>query len=160
MSVEMKQAVLEMLSGAKRIGKGQRWVIEMANGKRCLLKTNTKNSLMVRTTSGDIDAEIIGFGEDVTHVLIAMGTLDNLRSWLVPIETVEREYRENHRQWLEADPDHSRNNQTWVLRDLENRFNGFEFELQSKALTPEEARRGLAVHFGTSPEKIRIAVDV
>ena len=155
-----KRAVLGKLPGAKRIGKGQRWVVELEDGRRCLLKTNARDALMVRTSSGDTDAELSGFDDDVSHVLVVTGREGALSSWLVPIDIVEKQFRDNHKAWLDADPDHSRDNRTWVLRDLAKRFEGYEFEMEVASISPEEARRGLAAHFGTTPDNVHISIDV
>jgi len=158
-----KAELLRTLPGAKRIGKGQRWIIELADGKRCLVKTNARDSLMVRTSSGSPDAEIVGFGDDYAYVLVVVGSLSKPSAWLVPAAEVERQFRENHSNWLEGNTNRSRENTTWVLRDLAERFAGFEFELSSKPpveIDPEQARLGLAAYFKTSPENIRITVDV
>lgn len=159
-STAYKNAVLEMMPDATRIGKGQRWVVELADGRRCLMKSNLRGNLMTKASDGTVDAELSGFGDDVSHVFAVVGPLENPSAWVVPIDEVERQYREQHASWLAESPNHSLNNTTWVLTDLEIRFKGYEHPLVAKAITPEEARRGLAVHFGTTPEKISISVSV
>lgn len=155
-----KHMVLEMINGAQRIGKGQRWVVELPDKRRCLMKTNLKGNLMTKASSGAVDADLSGFGDDVTDVLVATGPLESLSAWVVPIKLVERLYRDNHKRWLEENPNHSKDNTTWVLTDLKSKFAGYEFELNAKPISPEMARRGLANYFDTTPDKISISVEV
>lgn len=156
----MKQEVLQMIPNAKRIGNGQRWVIELPDGTRALLKTNARSVLMVMAESGEVDSKLSGFGSDVSHVLIVTGKIGAFDAWLVPIDIAAQTVRQVHQKWLHNDPAHSRETKMRVTRRLDERFAGYEYPLQTKAITPDQARQGLAAHFNTTPDKIQISVDL
>ena len=159
-ATERKQAILAMLPGATRIGKGQRWVIQLPDGKRAMLKTSLYDNIMVKTdVPTPEDAVISGFTDDVDHVLAITGPIGDLSAYLIPTAIVENEFRIQQRKWMDGDPD-NRSNTTWSLANLESRFAKYKYDIGIQAITPDEAKRRLAVHFGTTPDKINIAVSV
>jgi hypothetical protein len=159
-ATERKHAILAMLPGATRIGNGQRWVIQLTDGKRAMLKTSLNDNIMVRT---DVpipeNAVLSGFTDDVDHVLAITGAIGGLFAYLIPVEIVENEFRTQQRKWMDEDPD-NRSNTTWSLTNLGARFAEYKYDIELRAITPDEAKRRLAVHFGTTPDKINIAVTV
>lgn len=159
-STERKHAILTMLPDAIRIGKGQRWVIQLSDGKRAMLKTSLNDNIMVKTDVPNPETAIIsGFSDDVDYVLAVTGEIGNLSAYLVPIEKVEHEFRTQQRKWMDEDPA-NRSNTTWSLSGLATRFKEFTYDLELKAITPDEAKRRLAIHFHTTPDKINISVAV
>lgn len=159
-ATERKNAILAMLPGATRLGNGQRWVIQLPDGKRAMLKTSLNDNIMVRTDVPNPESAVIsGFSDDVDHVLAVTGAIGNLSAYLVPIGIVEDAFRTHQRRWMDEDPE-NRSNTTWSLTDLGARFGAYRFEIELQAITPDEARRRLAVHFQTTPDKINISVSV
>ncbi len=159
-STERKQAILAMLPGAARIGKGQRWVIQLSDGKRAMLKTSLYDNIMVKTdVPSPEDATLSGFTSDVDHVLAVTGDIGSLSAYLIPIDEVERKFRAGQRKWMNEDPE-NRSNTTWSLYNIGSLFSEYEYDLELRAITPEEAKRRLAVHFNTTPDKININVSV
>jgi hypothetical protein len=159
-ATERKHALLAMLPGATRIGNGQRWVIQLCDGKRAMLKTSLHDNIMVKTDLPTPENAIIsGFTNDVDHVLAVTGAIGDLSAYLIPIGIVEAEFRANQRKWMDADPE-NRSNTTWSLNGLGSRFAQYKFELGVRAITPDEAKRRLAVYFDTSPDKVNIAITV
>lgn len=159
-ATERKHAILAMLPGATRIGKGQRWVIQLSDGTRAMLKTSLNDNIMVKTdVPTPENAVISGFTDDVDYVLAVTGAIGNLSAYLIPIEIVEDEFRAQQRKWMDEDPE-NRSNTTWSLSNLGARFAEFNYDIELQAITPDEARRRLAVHFGTTPDKINISLAV
>jgi len=157
---ERKQAILAMLPGATRIGNGQRWVIQLSDGKRAMLKTSKKDNIMVKTDVPNPEVAVIsGFTDDVDHVLAVTGDIGNLSAYLVPIGYVENELRTHQRQWMDESPD-NRSNTTWSLAGLGTRFAAYKYDIELQAITPDEAKRRLAVYFETTADKINISVSV
>lgn len=159
-STERKHAILAMLAGAIRIGNGQRWVIQLADGKRAMLKTSLNDNIMVKTdVPTPENAVLSGFTDDVDHVLAVTGAIGDLTAYLIPVEIVEKEFRTQQRKWMDLDPQ-NRSNTTWSLSNLGSRFSEYKYDIELKGITPDEAKRRLAVHFRTTPDKINIAVTV
>lgn len=159
-STERKHAILAMLPGATRIGNGQRWVIELADGKKAMLKTSLNDNIMVKTdVPTPEDAVLSGFTNDVDHVLAVTGPIGDLQAYLIPVKIVENEFRTQQRTWMDADPA-NRSNTTWSLSNLGGRFAKYKYDIELRGITPDEAKRRLAVHFRTTPDKINIAVTV
>lgn len=159
-ATERKHAILAMLPGATRIGNGQRWVVQLSDGKRAMLKTSLNDNIMVKTDVPTPETAVIsGFADDVDHVLAVTGAIGSLSAYLVPIGTVEEEFRTQQRKWMDADPE-NRSNTTWSLSGLATRFEAFTYDIELQSITPDEAKRRLAVHFRTTPDKINIAVTV
>jgi hypothetical protein len=159
-STERKQAILAMLPGASRIGNGQRWVIQLSDGKRAMLKTSLNDNIMVKTdVPTPEDAVLSGFTDDVEYVLAVTGEIGDLQAFLIPVKVVENAFRTRQRAWMDADPE-NRSNTTWALSNLGGHFTEYKYDIEVKAITPDEAKRRLAVHFRTTPEKINISVTV
>jgi hypothetical protein len=159
-ATERKHAILTMLPGATRIGNGQRWVIQLSDGKRAMLKTSLNDNIMVKTDVPNPEAAVIsGFSNNVDYVLAVTGAIGSLSVYLVPVGTVEDEFRTQQRKWMDEDPK-NRSNTTWSLSGLGTRFEAFSYDIELQAITPDEAKRRLAVHFQTTPDKINIAVTV
>jgi len=159
-ATERKHAILAMLPGASRIGNGQRWVVQLADGKRAMLKTSLNDNIMVKTdVPAPENAVISGFADDVDYVLAVTGPIGGLSAYLVPLAVVEREFRTRQRNWMNEAPD-SRSNTTWSLPNLGSLFAGYKYDIELRGITPDEAKRRLAVHFGTTPDKINISVTV
>lgn len=159
-ATERKHAILAMLPNATRIGNGQRWVIQLADGKRAMLKTSLNDNIMVKTDVPTPETAVIsGFTDDVDHVLAVTGAIGSLSAYLIPKEIVEDEFRTQQRKWMDADPE-NRSNTTWSLSNLGTRFAKFNYDIELQAITPDEAKRRLAVHFETTPDKINISVAV
>lgn len=159
-ATERKNAILAMLPGATRLGNGQRWVIQLADGKRAMLKTSLNDNIMVRTDVPNPESAVIsGFSDDVDHVLAVTGAIGSLSAYLVPIGIVEDEFRTHQRKWMDEDPE-NRSNTTWSLSGLGTRFEAYRYDIELQAITPDEAKRRLAVHFQTTPDKINISVSV
>jgi len=157
---ERKHAILAMLPGATRIGNGQRWVIQLSDGKRAMLKTSLNDNIMVKTdVPTPENAVISGFKDDVDHILAVTGAIGNLSAYLIPIGIVEDEFRAGQRKWMDEDPE-NRSNTTWSLSNLGVRFAKFSYDIELQPITPDEAKRRLAVHFGTTPDKINISLAV
>jgi hypothetical protein len=157
---ERKRAILSMLPGAIRIGTGQRWVIKLSDGKVAMLKTSQNDNIMVKTdVPSPEDAVLIGFKDDVDFVLAVTGQIGALSAYLVPVAVAENEFRNEQRKWLDKDPNH-RATTTWSLLNLSSRFAQYAYDIELRAITPSEAKRRLAVHFGTTPDKINISVSV
>jgi hypothetical protein len=159
-ATERKHAILAMLPGAIRIGNGQRWVIQLTDGKRAMLKTSLNDNIMVKTdVPTPENAVLSGFTDDVDHVLAITGSIGDLSAYLIPVAIVENEFRTQQRKWMDGDPK-NRSNTTWSLSNLGARFAEYKYDIELRAITPDEAKRRLAVHFGTTPDKINIAVSV
>lgn len=159
-ATERKHAILAMLPGATRIGNGQRWVIQLTDGKRAMLKTSLNDNIMVKTdVPTPENAVLSGFTDDVDHVLAITGAIGDLSAYLIPVAIVENEFRTQQRKWMDEDPE-NRSNTTWSLTNLGSRFAEYKYDIELQAITPDEAKRRLAVHFGTTPDKINIAVTV
>ncbi len=128
-ATERKHAILTMLPGATRIGNGQRWVIQLSDGKRAMLKTSLNDNIMVKTDVPNPEASVIsGFSDDVDYVLAVTGAIGSLSAYLVPVGTVEDEFRTQQRKWMDEDPK-NRSNTTWSLSGLGTRFEAFSYEL-------------------------------
>lgn len=159
-----KNEIFNLLPGAIRIGKGQRWVIKLADGKMVMLKTSLADSIMVKTdVKSPEDAVISGFADDVDHVLLATGQVGELKAYLIPRDVLERTFRAHQRKWMD-DTKHE-GNTTWVINDVSRHFAQYSYQLEGKAaeasdgkLSPEEAKIGLARFFNTTPDKINISV--
>ena len=159
-STERKHGILAMLPGATRIGNGQRWVIQFSDGKRAMLMTSLIDNIMVKTdVPPPENAVLSGFKDGVDHVLAVTGTIGSLTAYLIPVEIVENEFRIRQRKWMDEYPE-NRSNTTWSLPNLGTRFAKYKYDIELRAITPDEAKRRLAVHFGTTPDKINIAVTV
>lgn len=159
-STERKHAILAMLSGADRIGNGQRWVVQLADGKRAMLKTSLNDNIMVKTDMPTPESAVLsGFTDDVDHVLAVTGPIGALAAYLIPMKIVENEFRTQQRRWMDKDPE-NRGNTTWSLSNLGARFPAYKYDIELRGITPDEAKRRLAVHFRTTPDKINIAVTV
>jgi hypothetical protein len=182
---------LDILSGSgttwNRVGKGQRFVVHFhRDGRlvRALVKVASRGSAMVRTDDDDADlATLSGFGNDVDHVLFAVGEknsrLERVEAYLVPIEEAEMAFRNSHKGWKAKHPS-SKPNTTWVIwfdasgDDACNRYSakwkrfniGASLTLRGEdgstpraALTIPEAKRLLAQSLGVRPEDIKITVN-
>jgi len=159
-ATERKHAILAMLPGATRIGNGQRWVIQLSDGKRAMLKTSLNDNIMVKTdVPTPEDAILSGFTDDVEYVLAITGAIGALSAYLIPVAIVESEFRTRQRKWMNEDPE-NRSNTTWSLSNLGSSFAEYRYDIELQTITPDEAKRRLAVHFGTTPDKINIAVTV
>jgi len=159
-ATERKHAILAMLPGAVRIGNGQRWVIQLTDGKRAMLKTSLHDNIMVKTNVPTPENAVLsGFTDDVDHVLAITGAIGDLSAYLIPVAIVENEFRTQQRKWMDEDPE-NRSNITWSLTNLGSRFAEYKYDIELQAITPDEAKRRLAVHFGTTPDKINISVTV
>jgi hypothetical protein len=159
-ATERKRAILSMMPGAERIGNGQRWVIRLGDGRLAMLKTSLNDNIMVKTDIPDPEeADISGFADDVGYVLAVTGEIGQLSSYLVPLDVVELEFRQQQRRWMDEAPE-SRSNTTWSLPNLSSRFSSYKYDIELQPIAPEEAKRRLAVYFGTTPEKINISVTV
>ena len=159
-ATERKHSILAMIPGATRIGKGQRWVIQLPDGKKAMLKTSLHDNIMVKTDIETPETAVIsGFTDDVDYVLAVTGELGDLSAYLIPLDVVEHEFRTRQRTWMDEDPE-NRSNTTWSLSNLTDRFSAYKYEIGIQAITPDEAKRRLAVHFETTPDKINISVSV
>ncbi len=143
-----------------------RYEVEL-DGKRCLLVVNTVHgSVQFTADSGDADANVPSF-DGADYCLMATGKdVDNLSAWLVPVPRLLEHIQQGHEKWLAEKPGRSRDNKMRTVKPLDVIFADCKFDLtpttQTAAftMTPEQARQGLAVHFGVDPSKIRISVDL
>lgn len=166
-ATDRKEAILKLLPEAKLLSRhAGRYEVEL-NGKRCLLVVNTVHaSVQFVAESGDAEANVPSF-DRVDHCLMVTGKdLDNLSAWLVPVSRLLEHIKNEHRIWLAEKPERSRNNKMRTVRPLDVHFADCKFDLvpgmqaSNGAITPEQAREGLAAYFGVDPSKIRISVDV
>lgn len=166
-ATERKDAILKMLPNAKLLRRhAGRYEVEL-DGKRCLLVVNAiRGSVQFTADSGDADANIPSF-DDVDYCLMVTGEdVDNLSAWLVPVTQLLEHIQQGHKNWLAEKPSRSRDNKMRTIKQLDVHFADNKFDLTPSkrsdvfAMTPEQARQGLAVHFGVDPSKIRISVDL
>jgi hypothetical protein len=166
-ATERKEAILEMLPNVKLLQRhAGRYEVEL-DGKRCLLVVNAiRGSVQFTADSGDADANIPSF-DDVDHCLMVTGEdIDNLSAWLVPVTQLLEHIQQGHKNWLAEKPGRSRDNKMRTIKKLDVHFSEYKFDLMPIkqagvfTMTPEQARQGLAVHFGVDPSKIRISVDL
>ena len=166
-ATERKEAILTMLPDTKLLERhAGRYVVEL-DGKRCLLVVNTAHgSVQFAATSGDADADVPTL-EGVDYCLMATGSdIENLSAWLVPVPRLLQHIKKEHGNWLAGKPGRSRENKMRTVKPLDVHFADCKFDLtppqtaSAGAITPEQARQGLAMHFGVDPSKIRINVDV
>lgn len=166
-ATERKEAILKMLPEAKLLRRhAGRYEVELA-GKHCLLVVNTVHgSVQFMAESGDADANVPSF-DGVDHCLMVTGKdVDNLSAWLVPVPRLLEHIKKEHKKWLAEKPGRSRDNKMRTVKPLDVHFADCTFDLMpamqgvTRTITPEQARQGLAVHFGVDPSKIRISVDV
>lgn len=167
-----------------RIGKGQRYVVAINNPGsgttiKALVKTASRGSAMVKTNSDNADdAKLSGFGDDIDHVLFAVGdpASGSVSAFLVPAAIVEEAYRKAHREWRANRP-HSNANTTWVLwfnNGGSPEANGFAEKWKGhlvgteerpatasgqETLSIAEAKERLARTFGVSPASIKISIE-
>jgi hypothetical protein len=173
----------------KRIGKGQRFVIQVDRSGEtisALVKVASKGSAMVRTDVDDAEeAKISGFTDDVRFVFFAIGNPKTLTvsAYLVPIEEVEAAYRASHRKWRDNHPTGTENT-TWVLwfndsgdADCNGYHRKWEHYRIGESDTPmertisadkqgsvsglsiEEAKVGLARRFNVDPANVKIVIE-
>jgi hypothetical protein len=188
-----RQAALSILEfegwSWSRVGKGQRFVVEMHKGEqtvRALMKVASIGSAITTTDNDDADkAKLIGFGPDVDHVLFAVGNPQTAETeaYLVPIGMAERAYRDTHRAWRARHPG-GKPNTAWVLWFTDggdqdcNRFHrkwaqfrigssrpstGDPVETPLKRPTPPalaEEKARLAARFGVPADRIRIVIEL
>ena len=166
-ATERKEAILEMLPNAKLLRRhAGRYEVEL-DGKRCLLVVNAvRGSVQFTADSGDADANIPSF-DDVDYCLMVTGEdVDSMSAWLVPVTQLLEHIQQGHRKWLAEKPGRSRDNKMRTIKPLDVHFADYEFDLtptkqaDTLTMTPEQARQGLAIHFGVDPSKIRISVDL
>lgn len=166
-ATERKEAILKMLPNANlRRRHAGRYEVEL-DGKHCLLVVNTVHgSVQFIAESGDADANVPGL-DGVDYCLMATGKdIDSLSAWLVPVPRLLEHIKKQHKTWLAAKPGRSRDNKMRTVKPLDVHFADCEFNLKPTmetatiTMTPEQARKGLAAHFGVDPSKIRISVDV
>lgn len=176
----------------ERKGSGQRFVVHINQGLstiRALVKTASRGSAMVRTDIDDADkAKIIGFKDDVSDVLFAVGdpVSNEVSAYLVPIKEVEAAYRSTHRVWKSHHPMGDENT-TWVIWFNERGnadCNGFHLKWahyrigsrklpsllvnepraignlkHADGLTITQAKQRLALSLGIDPSCIKITIE-
>ena len=166
-ATERKEEILKRLPDAKLLSRhAGRYELEL-EGKRCLLVVNTVyGSVQFTAESGDAEANVPTFG-GADYCLMATGEdVDNLTAWLVPVPRLLEHIQNEHRKWLAEKPTRSRDNRMRTVKPLDVIFAECKYDLfpriqkSSPRMTPEQARQGLAVHFGVDPSKIRISVDL
>ncbi|AHD03233.1 hypothetical protein [Leisingera methylohalidivorans] len=166
-ATERKEAILKMLPDAKLLRRhAGRYEVEL-DSKHCLLVVNTVHgSVQFMAESGDADADIPAL-EGVDYCLMATGRdVDSLSAWLVPVPRLIAHIKKQHEAWLAEKPERSRDNRMRTVKPLDVYFADCQFNLETtsqrapETMTPDQARQGLAVHFGVDPSKIRISVDV
>lgn len=166
-ATERKEEILKMLPRAKLLRRhAGRYEVEV-DGKHCLLVVNTVHgSVQFIADSGDADANVPGL-DGVTYCLMATGKdINKLSAWLVPAPRLLEHIKKHHKIWLAAKPGRSRDNKMRTVKPLDVHFADCKFELSPTVhaaalrMTPEEARQGLALHFGVNPSMIRISIDV
>jgi len=167
---------------ATRVGRGQRWVVKLADGKQALVKTAGKGGLMSKAASSDPDSKMSGFGDDVSHVLCAVGNPEDgtVTAYLIPIDVVEEAFRRCYREWLKTHP--NSNNTTWVIhfpkRGLDYYGDGMAEEwsqyrvgtaalIESRTVAKSEpraildaARADIAEAYGVEPDQVTISVNL
>jgi hypothetical protein len=164
---------------------GQRHLIDFNIGGspgRALVKTGSLGQAIVKSSEDDPDrARLSGFSDDLSHVLFAIGTRSGtgVDAYLVPRDEAESAWRENHRAW-KATHTASPPNTTWVIRfggSSKSPYSGFaekwdryrvrpseppsreSVKVQNDpGLSPEQAKRGLAIFFGVKPDNIKIII--
>jgi hypothetical protein len=166
-ATERKEAILTMLPDAKLLRRhAGRYEVEL-DGKHCLLVVNTVHgTVQFAADSGDADANVASL-DGADYCLMATGKdVNNLSVWLVPVPRLLKHIKNEHKKWLAEKPGRSRDNTMRTVKPLDVYFADCKFDLtptvQAAAITmtPEQARQGLAVHFGVDPSKIHISVDV
>lgn len=186
-SEQARAAVFEIFENQgnplTRISKGQQWIVQAADGTRALLKTAAKGSMMVKTTSTENDAPIVGFNAEVTHVLAAVVLPDErtVTAYLVPLDVAEAAYRRNNREWMA--PGTHKPTTTWVLRfksgtkkhfghDMATVWAEYIVGTQQLDAPPanvsddsprdvlERCRLEIATAYEVNPEQVRISVDL
>lgn len=167
---------------AKLANVGPRYTVTLSkNGKniRALVKVASKGSAMVKTTDDDADsARISGFGPDVSHVAFFVrmpANDDEVHVYVVPISVAEAAFREAHRAWRDRIGPGPQNT-TWVIwfqsQTGDADCNGFadkwaSFKVGSgkvsetpRPLTVEQAKAGIALHYGVEQSQVRISIDL
>ena len=164
---ERKEAILELLPNAKLVRRhAGRYELEL-DGKHCLLVVNTVHgSVQFMADSGAADANIPAL-DGVDYCLMATGKdVEHLSAWLVPVPRLIEHIQKQHETWLAEKPGRSRDNRMRTVKPLDVFFADCKFSLKPaeqhapETITPEQARKALASHFGVDPSKIRISVDV
>ena len=181
-SEDLREAAFRIMEAAgnpaRRSNKGQQILVEMADGTTANLKTAAKGGLMVKTTSTANDADIVGFGADVSHILasVLLPGEDTVTAYLIPIGVVEAAYRRNNKEWSEQMQ--GRASDTWVLKFNKAKGDYFgnnmsevwkQYRVGSISLaaidnTPkavlERARGEIANAYGVESTQVKISVDL
>ena len=162
---------------ATRTNKGQKYLVELKDGTQAIVKTAGKGGLMASTRSKDIDAGLIGYEDDVSHVL-AIVCLPNdtiAKAYLIPMNIVIAAFRRDYAKWLEAHP--GSGSDTWVLKfnemkadhysNMSEEWNEYFIGCTSmvetgdspKAVTAR-ARADIANAYNVDIEQVHISVDL
>jgi hypothetical protein len=91
-------------------------VFSLPNGKTVRLRTNNKPAVMTKAESGAADASLPFESEDYLGVVFPAERPNVVVGYLVPSPVAAAAYRDIHARWLAADPGHSRDNETRVIR--------------------------------------------
>ena len=160
-----------------RTNRGQQWIVHSANGEKAILKTAAKGGLMVKAETPDNDANIIGFGADVSHIIAAVADGSKVTAYLIPIDVAEAAYRESNDEWIKANPEHNPTT-TWVLRfppgrkerpghNMADKWAKYAVGSTTVELLPDEpkdvlerCRADIAKAFSVDPRQVRISVDL
>jgi hypothetical protein len=133
-------------------------VYRLPNGQTLRLRTNNKPALMAKTDSGAVEARLPFETEDYVGIAFPAERPNFVVGYLVPAEVVVRAMRDNHREWLASDDEHSDDNQTRVLRfdgDARSLGHGYASRWSEFHLGEIELNVPLAlVHRGPGREKI------
>jgi hypothetical protein len=166
-ATERKEEILKMLPKARLVHRhAGRYEVEL-DGKRCLLVVNAiHGSVQFTADSGHADASVPSFVGADYCLMVTGKDINHLSAWLVPVPRLLDHIQKEHKKWLAEKPERSRENKMRTVKPLDVIFADCKFDLKqnveaaASALTPEQARQGLAIHFDVDPSKIRISVDL
>ena len=159
--------------------------------RKTLVKIASIGNAMVNADIDDADGASLRALEGVNDVLFAIGLpgSDIVQAFLVPVETVEKAYRDTHRRWRDTHAEKNENT-TWVLPfgpTKDPALGGFAEKWSSylvgqsrrgvgdpaqdvgpasssesgeiRGLSVDEAKEGLSARFGVPVERIRIVIE-